>query len=108
MKEIDDVRIIRLLVDAIMFENYEEIFNRIKVAINEDYNRIVLDLEKVTFMDSISLGMLVPLLLYTRRMEGEMAVASLKPNIRDLFETLRLDKIISVYADTDDAVAHLR
>ena len=52
--------------------------------------------------------MLVPLLLYTRRMEGEMAVASLKPNIRDLFETLRLDKIISVYADTDDAVAHLR
>lgn len=107
VKEKQDVRIIKLLADSIMFNNYEEIFNKIKLNITDDYNRIVLDMERVTFMDSLSLGMLVPLLLYTRRMGGNLAVIRLDERIRDLFRVLNLDRIIKVYENEEQAVNEL-
>lgn len=107
VKEKQCIRIVKLLSDSIMFDNYEEIFNKIKQNITEDYNFIILDMERVTFMDSLSLGMLVPLLLYTRRMGGNMAVINLDENIRNLFRMLNLDSIIRVFKDEDSAVAAL-
>ena len=101
----DDVRIIRLLVDNIMFHNYEQIFNKIKGSISDDISFIVLDMEKVAFMDSLSIGMLVPLLLYARRLDGDLVVVNAQDNIRKLFEILRLDKIIRLYGNVDEAVA---
>ena len=107
VKEKQNIRIVKLLADTIMFDNYEEIFNKIKQNITEDYNFIVLDMGRVTFMDSLSLGMLVPLLLYTRRMGGNMAVVNLDENIRKLFRMLNLDRIIQVFGGEDEAVAAL-
>jgi len=100
----DDVRVITLLVDVIQFNNYEEIFNRIKTFISDEAFQIVLDMEKVQFMDSIALGMLVPLLLYAKRLGGSLKIAKLNPNIHKLFHVLQLDKIISIYDTVEDAV----
>lgn len=105
VKESGNVRIIKLLVDSIMFNNYDTVFDRIKISISDDYCDIVLDMERVAFMDSLSIGMLVPLLLYAKRMGGGLAVANLQPEIRKLFEILRLDKIIPVYDDVKSAAA---
>jgi anti-sigma B factor antagonist len=105
VKEKGDVRIVKLLVENILFNNHEEIFNKIKTSISEEFCFIVLDAERVEFMDSLSIGMLVPLLLYSKRMGGGLAVASPRKNIRELFEILRLDKIIPVFDDVDAAVA---
>lgn len=90
------VRTIKLLVDQIVFHNYDEVFKKVKNAISEDDNLIVLDMEKVSFMDSISMGMMVPLLLYTRRVGGDLVVANLCDNIKSLFAMLRLDRIIQI------------
>ncbi|MEW6201635.1 MAG: STAS domain-containing protein [bacterium] len=99
-----DVRVISLLADVIQFNNYEEIFGKVKNHISDEAYQIVLDMEKVQFMDSLSLGMLVPLLLYAKRLGGSLRIAQLNPNIYKLLNTLQLDKIISIYDSVDEAV----
>ena len=107
IKEHHNIRIIRILVDKIMFDNYEDVFNKIKIAVSDEHSQIVLDLGRVTFMDSLSIGMLVPLQLYTRRFGGDLVVAALADDIARLFDILNLDKIIAMYDDTDQAVRAL-
>lgn len=103
IKDTNGIRVVQVLVEDIMFDNYEEVFNRIRQAVNDDDNRILLDMARVRFIDSISLGMLVPLQLYAKRMLGGMAVMNLQPKIRDLFKAMSLDKIIRVYDNVEEA-----
>lgn len=104
VNDYDDVRVVRLLVEEIMFNNYEEILGKVKSTISDEYNMIVLDMEKVSFMDSLSLGMLVPLLLYTKRLGGAMKIARPNASIRKLFSILQIDKILDVYDTVEEAV----
>ena len=108
VKDIEEIRVITVLVDVIQFTNYEEVFNKVKTSINEMNCFIVLDLSKVKFMDSLSLGMLVPLLLYARRLGGDLAVMAPDPKIRELFRVLRLDQVMDTCETREEAVEYLR
>jgi anti-anti-sigma factor len=103
IKDVNGIRVVQVLVENILFDNYEQVFNKIRQAVNDDDNLIVLDMARVRFIDSISLGMLVPLQLYARRMRGDMGVMALQPKIRELFKALSLDKIIKVYDNVNEA-----
>ncbi|MEW5946174.1 MAG: STAS domain-containing protein [bacterium] len=104
VNDYEDVRVVTLLTGVIKFSNYEEVFNKVKSFIGDDAHNIVLDMEKVEFMDSLSLGMLVPLLLYTRRLGGNLKIANPNEKIRKLFGILQLDKIVDVFGSVDEAV----
>ena len=106
VKDMDEVRVITILVEVIQFSNYEEVFTKIKNAISEFNAFIVLDLAKVKFMDSLSLGMLVPLLLYTRRLGGDMIIVVEDKKIMDLFRMLRLDKILRISDTVEEAAKY--
>ncbi len=108
VKDYDEVRVIAILVDVIQFSNYEDVFGKVKNAISDFNNIVVLDLSRVKFMDSISLGMLVPLLLYTRRLGGDMAIVAKDERLRELFEILQLSKILSIFGSVEDAVNKMR
>ncbi len=107
IKDIDEVRVITVLVEVIQFSNYEDVFAKIKNAISDFNAFIVLDLSKVQFMDSLSLGMLVPLLLYTKRLGGDMMIAAKDERLRNLFTMLQLDKILTVCATVEEAVSRM-
>ncbi len=100
-------RIITILVDVVQFSNYEEVFNKIKGSISDMNSLIVLDLSKVKFMDSLSLGMLVPLLLYTRRLGGDMTLVAPDEKVKELFRVLRLDRIMKLYDTIDAAIENM-
>jgi anti-anti-sigma factor len=108
IKDYDDVRIITILVEVIQFSNYEEVFAKVKAMISDINTEIVLDLSKVKFMDSISLGMLVSLLLYTRRLGGDLAIVVEDEKLREMFRILQLNKILTMCRTTDEAVGKFR
>jgi anti-sigma B factor antagonist len=105
VQDMEDVRVVQVLADMVQFNNYEDIFNRVRAQISDAANQVVLDLSRVTFMDSISIGMLVPVILYARRLGGDLKVAGLTPMIKNLFKMLRMDRVIEVYPDVPSAVA---
>jgi len=72
-------------------------------AINRGNMRLVLDLEKVNFIDSSGLTAIVST-LKSLGGEGSMVVCGLGPNTSSLFRLTRLDKIIKVFPNQSAAL----
>ena len=74
--------------------------------LSEGGNKLVLDLQQVTFVDSTGLGALVSL----RKMageRGEIAVTGLQEPVQALFELTRLDKVFRIYLTSAEAIEGL-
>ncbi len=67
--------------------------------------RIVVDLERVDFLDSTGLGVLVGALKRVRANGGELALVCTSARIRKVFEVTGLTKVFSLYDTVDEAVA---
>ncbi|CAN5437444.1 anti-sigma factor antagonist BldG [soil metagenome] len=67
--------------------------------------RIVVDLERVDFLDSTGLGVLVGALKRVRANGGELALVCTSSRIRKVFEVTGLTKVFSLYDTVDEAVA---
>ena len=67
--------------------------------------RLVLDFAHLRNIGSNFLGMVMGISMQATRKEGQVRVCNMTPEIRDLFNLTRLDKIVPVHASVDDAVA---
>lgn len=64
---------------------------------------IVVDMEKVAYMNSISLGIIVKAYSESKKQGKELVLCSLQNNIKKLFSITKLDRIISIYKDRKEA-----
>ncbi|MCB2191500.1 MAG: STAS domain-containing protein [Deltaproteobacteria bacterium] len=69
--------------------------------------KLVLDLEKVDFMDSSGLTVLISALKALRENGGQLVLSGVGPELTSLFQLTRLDKVLQVYANTGQAVRAL-
>jgi anti-anti-sigma factor len=73
-----------------------------------DADSVVIELNNVHHMDSCCLGRVVVLHQHTRAVGGSVALARCQPNVEFLFKMTRLDKVLGLYASTENAIAELR
>lgn len=66
--------------------------------------RLLVDLGKVTYMDSSGLATLIEGLQHINRNNGRMAVTGLRDAVKEIFELTRLDTVFSIYPDTETAL----
>jgi len=69
--------------------------------------RIVADLERVSFLDSTALGVLVRRVRGLREAKAEVRVVLPRGTARRIFEITALDGVLPVVADTDAALDEL-
>jgi anti-sigma B factor antagonist len=65
---------------------------------------ILIVLKKVSYMDSSGVATLIEGLQLTNKYQGRFALIGLNPNVREVFELTRLDKIFDIYKDVDSAL----
>ena len=70
--------------------------------------RIVLDLEKVRFIDSAGLGDLVAWMKRARQLGGDVRLLRPHGRVRDLFELMALTRVFQIFDDEAEAVASYR
>jgi len=70
--------------------------------------RIVVNLNGVHYVDSGGLGILVGLSVSARNRGGELKLVSPSQRVGDLLRRTRLDTLISVYRNDNEAVAAFR
>ncbi len=58
--------------------------------------RVVFDFDKVTFMDSAGIGMLIGRYKLVKMIGGELEMQNVKPNIRKILEMSGIPKIIKI------------
>lgn len=67
--------------------------------------KVVLDLKQVTFVDSSGLGAILASLQQLRRRGGDLRLCNLAARVRTLVKLVRLDQVIAIHGDRDQAVA---
>jgi anti-sigma B factor antagonist len=78
---------------------------RLVGLVGEGRTRIVVDLEKVDFIDSTGLGVLVGALKRVRTNEGDLALVCTGPRILKVFEITGLTKVFTIHRSVDEATA---
>lgn len=72
--------------------------------VGEGRSRIVVDLEKVDFIDSTGLGVLVGALKRVRTNDGDLALVCTGPRILKVFEITGLTKVFAIHRTVDEAM----
>ncbi|MEM9089518.1 MAG: STAS domain-containing protein [Cyanobacteria bacterium P01_F01_bin.53] len=70
-----------------------EIINHIQA----DIKIVLLDFDKVTFMNSSGIGALVSALKATKKSGGDLCICSLSAQVREIFKITKLDKLFKVF-----------
>ena len=85
--------------------NAPELRGAIASAIDGGARRLVIDLTETTFIDSMTLGVLLGGLKRLAPVGGRMAVACPNGHVRRIFEITSLDQVLDVVDTTADAIS---
>jgi anti-sigma B factor antagonist len=68
---------------------------------------IILNFEKLEYMNSSGIGLLITLLIRCNRQKQRLVAVNLKEHYQQIFELTRLNEAIKIYATESDALAAL-
>ena len=82
-----------------------ELFNTtLKSLIHQGQARVVVDLAKVTWVNSTGLGILISGYTTLKRNEGEMKLLNVSDRIEIIFMVTKLHTVFETFKDEDEAV----
>ena len=67
--------------------------------------KLVVDLSRVTYMDSSGLAVLIEGMQGVEEYGGTFAIAGMQETVRSIFEIARLDQVFRIFPDVDSALA---
>ena len=68
-------------------------------------SRLVVDLSRVTYIDSSGLAVLIEAMQDVEEYGGKFALAGLHDDVRSIFQTARVDQVFLTYPHVDAALA---
>jgi anti-sigma B factor antagonist len=81
----------------------------LKLTLNEKIENgsvwVLINLSEVPYMDSAGLGVLVSGLKNTNRQNGDLRLWGLQPDVRNIFELTRLNKVFQIFDSEETALA---
>lgn len=87
--------------DAMVADQYKADLSKL---MDEGKVRMCLNLEKVQFIDSSGLNVLIFGARSTREKKGALKLACPQPQVRDMFEMTRINRMIPVFATQEEAL----
>lgn len=69
---------------------------------------LLLDFTGVEYIDSSGLATLIEYFQAVQGFKGKLALASLSPRVKNVFEIVRLEQIFSIHTDVSSALAALK
>ncbi len=79
--------------------------NSLAAMIKKKPARLVVDLSRVTYIDSSGLAVLIEAMQNVGGYGGKFSLAGLQEAVRPIFEIARLDQVFQIYPDTAAALA---
>ncbi|MBS3758411.1 MAG: STAS domain-containing protein [Desulfobacterales bacterium] len=98
-----DIAVVDLKEKALDASNSEKLKKSMAETLN-DYEKVVLDLSRVEFVDSSGCGALLSCLRQLGDRGGELKLCGVQKNVQRLFELVRMNRIIDIYPTKDDAL----
>ena len=104
-KEVDDLMIITLKGKLILQDETSQLHDCIKAVLERDIKKIILNLRNLSRISSLGIGAIMRALTVVRDAGGDLRLAGLDSNIKNIFEITRLIGVIQIYDQNDQAIA---
>jgi anti-sigma B factor antagonist len=82
-----------------------EVADTLRDMIEKRPKVLVVDLGKVTYLDSSGLAVLIAGMQDVQKYGGRFAVANIQESVQHIFEIARLDQVFQIFPDVDSALA---
>lgn len=89
----------------IVYETEKEFKKYIADIISNGEIKIVLDMEKLSYINSAGLGLLINLHKNAKAQGGGISLSNLNADINELFHITNLNQIFSIFGSTKDALS---
>ncbi|MCI0403532.1 MAG: STAS domain-containing protein [Acidobacteria bacterium] len=107
-REVNGVTVVELVGKIILGEESSALREKIKDLIAGGKTRIVLNLGRISFIDSAGVGTLVSAYTSARSQGGEVKLSSLTKKFRETLQVTRLLTVFEVFDDDPAAIASFR
>jgi len=99
--------LIEVTVSEANLENADAFKSQVIELLSTHNKSVVIDLNKVEYIDSSFLGALVAILKHAITIKKEVVLVNLKKDVKDLLLLIRLDKVFKIYDNYKEALSHL-
>jgi anti-sigma B factor antagonist len=87
---------------------YERLHGPLHALFDENAAKVIVDLRKVHFIDSIGWGLLLSVLHQARRMGGHLKLLHMSEHLGTVFTLLTLERVFEVFDDEETALKSYR
>lgn len=103
---VDDIRVLKIRGEVDLYSS-PQVRKAIMTLTQQKSPIILIDLARVSYMDSSGIATLVEGLQQASKYKGKFAVVNLRSAVREVFELSRLDKVFDIFENQDEALAKL-
>ena len=103
----DNVPVVSITGD-IDLETSPQLRDFLKPKSSKKTQLLLLDFSGVNYIDSSGLATLIEYFQAVQNFQGKLALASLSPRVKNVFEIVRLEQIFSLHPDVPSALAALK
>src|SRR5438477_393358 len=82
-----------------------EVADALRTMSAKKLNQVIVDLSKVTYLDSSGLAVLIEAMQNVQEYGGKFAVAGIQESMKHIFDIARLDQVFQIFPTVDDALA---
>jgi anti-sigma B factor antagonist len=103
-KVVDGIGVLTLKGKLMGYPETDELHGEMKSFLGQKVNKIVIDLNGVSWMNSMGVGALMRCLTTIRNAEGDLRLARMSEKARSIFVITQLISIFKIFESVEEAV----
>ncbi len=100
----DNYVAIEILTEKLMSSNAPKLKTEITMISTEGYNKLILDLNRVTFIDSSGLSSILLANRVCTENGGALAICNLNPAVKTLIDISQLNDVLNIFDTVESAI----
>ncbi len=103
-RQVDSVTVIDMSGKIILGEETAQLRETVKKILSEGNDRILLNLNDVSYIDSSGLGQLVSCFATTSRKGGQIKLLNLTNKVKEVLQITKLSTVFDIFEDENKAI----
>jgi anti-sigma B factor antagonist len=104
IKDTENHLLIEIEVSEANLNNSDLFKTQVIQLLDRHEKTVIIDFNKVEYIDSSFLGALVAILKHAMGMKLDVILVDLKSDVHDLLKLIRLDKVFKIFGSFDEAI----
>lgn len=102
-KNVADV-VVCLVEGEINIDTSPDVRKTFDKLINKQNKKVILNFEKLNYIDSSGLATLIEMLQRLKRIDGKLRICSISDKIKSIFEITKLEKLFEIFPTEQEAL----